>query len=461
MDSLIAKHVVNTKYENLTREAETATKHHILHTIATIIAGSNAPGVRAVFDLAVESGGASESTILVYGNKVPAINAALVNSTMAHAQDYCMNDDRTFYKTSVVAIPVALAVAERMEEVTGKELITAVCLGVDLGIRVALAINPKPAHALSPMLGGFASTVAAAKLLGLNEEETLDALGIAYCQVSASGGSTLSPSLIKRLQPGLAARAGVFSTLLAKKGFKSARNVFQGPKGYFVTYHGVEGELKEVTADLGKRWEIVNVGPKGYPCCRVLHAPIDATLALVKEHDIRPEEVQRVSVRGSRDNLFMSPDAITIEALEKRRHPTGVVDAQFSIPWGVATAIAKREVFIDHFTEAGIKDPQIHKIAGKVSLFAERALENRDTMVAPVIVEIETQKRGIFSQRIDFPKGNPNNPVSMEETKEVFRRCAGYAARPLAINKVDRAVELVSTLEELDNVKKLMASLSA
>lgn len=460
MDSLISKHVLETKYEDLTKEAVTATKHHILHTISTVIAGSNAPGVKAVLDLVEDSGGATESTILVYGNKVPAINAALVNSTMAHAQDYCMNDDRTFYKTSVVAIPVALAVAEKMKEVTGKELITAVCLGVDLGVRIALAINPKPSHALSPMLGGFASTTAAARLLGLNEEQFLDALGIAYCQVSASGGSTISPSLTKRLQPGLAARAGVFSALLAKKGFKSARNIFQGPKGYFVTYHGVEGDLKELTADLGKRWEIVNVGPKGYPCCRVLHAPIDATLALVHGHDIRPEEVEKVSVRGSRNNLFMAPDAITIEALEKRRHPRGVVDAQFSIPWAVATGIAKREVFIENFTEQGIKDLEIHKIADKVNLLAERSLENENTMLAPVVVEIETKKRGVFSQRVDFPKGNPMNPVTIEETRQNFRKCAAYAAKQLAKGKIDQAIEMIDNLEEVDNVNKLTVLLS-
>lgn len=460
VDSLIAKYVVETHYEDLEEEVVKAAKHHILHTLATVIAGSSAPGVKAVLELAEESGGAGESTVMVYGRKMPAISAALVNGTMAHARDYCMNDDRTYYKSSVTAVPASFAIAEEVKGVTGKDFLTAICVGIELGVRIALATNPKPPHARSAMIGGFAAATSAGRLLGLNEEEILDALGIAYCQVSPSGTSTTSPSLNKRLLAGLAARAGVFSALLAKKGFPSSRNVFNGPKGYFLTYHGVAGDMKELTADLGDRWEFIHVGPKGYPCCRILHGSIDATLALVHEHSIKPEEVKNVSVRGSRRNFFMSSEEITVETVEKRRHPEGVVDAQFSVPWAVATAIVKRAVFVEDFTEQAIENPDIHKISAMVNVFAEQALEDTGTMLTPVVVEIQTKERGVFSKKIDFPKGNPQNSISIEETKHNFRRCATYAAKPLVMSNIEKAIELIDNIETVDNISVLTALLS-
>jgi magnesium transporter len=109
----------------------------------------------------------------------------------------------------------------------------------------------------------------------------------------------------------------------------------------------------------------------------------------------------------------------------------------------------ERDVYIEHFTEQGIKDPEINRMTDKVTLTAERALENEDIMLSPVVVEIHTEKRGVFSQRIDFPKGNPKNPVSMEETKQNIRRCASYAARHLAIDKIDQAIEMTNVYSNI------------
>ncbi|MFQ5826110.1 MAG: MmgE/PrpD family protein, partial [Dehalococcoidia bacterium] len=120
---LLAQHLARTRYEDLPAEAVRATKEHILHTLATVLAGSDAPGCKTVVDLIEDEGGRCESTVLVYGVKVPAAQAALANSCMAHARDFCNNDDRIAYKSSVCAIPASLAVAEREGSVSGTELI--------------------------------------------------------------------------------------------------------------------------------------------------------------------------------------------------------------------------------------------------------------------------------------------------------------------------------------------------
>lgn len=449
----LVRTILNIGFKDLPSPVVEVVKQHILHTLAALVGGSNAPGCNMVVDLMEEWGGCEESTIFVYGIRVPSVHAAFANSTMAHALDYCVNDDRTHYKSSVVTVPAAFNIAEKKVGVSGKDLLTAVCMGIELGIRIALATNPKPSHALSPILGCFASTAAAGKILGLDEEEMLDALGIAYCQATASGLSIVSPALTKRLGPGLAARAGIFSSLLAKKGFKSSRYIFQSPNGYFRTFHGVEGDLDTLTADFGKKFEIISVGPKGYPCCRVLHGPIDATLSLVQDHDIKPGQVEEVIVHES-NKCF--PVELDPEILERKRHPRGDVDAQFSVPWAVAVSIVRREVFIEDFTEERIKDLEIQRMAERVRSVADSSLDREDRVLTPVIVEIKTKDGKVYTKRVDFPKGNPNNPVTLEETKENFRRCANYAVKPLKKEKVEEAIEMICNLEEVDEVKNLI-----
>ncbi len=429
-----------------------------MHTLATVMAGSSAAGCNMVVDLVEGWGGRQESTILVYGKQVPCVQAALANSCMAHARDFCNNDDRLAYKTSVCAVPTALAVAERKGKVSGKELITAVCLGVDLGIRIGLATRPKPAHGHAPMLGPFASAAVAGKMSGLDQERMVFALGLALCHCKTGGTGTESPSLTKRLGPGLAAAGGVFSALLAEKGYPTQSNVLEGPRGYFQTFYREEGDLKDLVAGLGMRFEITNVGPKPYPCCRFTHAAIDATLALVKEHNIVPEAVSTVRVYLSQQDY----EVVGVgTALDVKRQPRTVVDAQFSVPWTVATAIVKRRVFVDDFTEDAITNPQILEVASKVLPVLDPELDQVGRVVKPAIVEIRTRGAQTYSRKVDFPRGSLENPIKPDEIKENFAACARYATKVLDVSRVAEAANIIAALETVDDVSSIARLLSA
>lgn len=459
MDKVIAKHIVDSRYSDLDDSAIAATKHHVLHTIVTAIGGSKAPGIMAAHNLAVETGGGGSSTVLVHGSKMSAMDAAFVNSAMAHALDYDMNDDRTFYKSSVTVVPAALAVAEELGDVDGKEFVTAVCVGIDFGIRIGLAATPKPSHVLSQMIGGFAAAAAVSKLLDLNEEQVLDALGIASCQVGAGGVSTISPSLTKRLGAGLAARAGVFAGQLARIGFPADRDVLFGTKGYFQVYHGSLGDPDAFKAGLGKMWEVVNVGPKGFPCCRVLHAPVEAALSVVKENRIKAHNIDRVVVRGSRKNIFLTTGNKKPDSTQKMRHPEGVVDAQFSVHWGVAAALAKGDVFIESFTESALGDPEINRLTEIIELEADDALDRDEILLAPAIVEITTEDGTKFAKRVDYAKGNPRNPVSWKETEVAFHKSAPHSAKPLQSESIETAITIIQNLETTKDVRTLISAL--
>ena len=162
-----------------------------------------------------------------------------------------------------------------------------------------------------------------------------------------------------------------------------------------------------------------------------------------------------MTVRVNNKSIAGLPDETQPEILQVRRHPRGDVDAQFSTPWAVATAIVKRKAFIDDFNEPGIKDTEVNSMADRVTPVNDPALVSQDTVLTPSIVEIKTKSGQLFSQRVDFPKGNPENPVTMDETVDSFRRCCAYAARPLSPERAEEAIKLILNLETVHNVGQL------
>ena len=458
IEQKIARYIVNTHFDDLPGEAVAATKEHILHTLATVLAGSSAPGAAEMIALLEEIGGKPESTILGWGVRVPAAHAALANSMMGHAQDFDNNDDRIAYKTSVCAVPAALAVAERVGPTSGRDLITAACVGIDLGIRMGLAVQPYPAHSQSPELGPFAAAAAAAKLLGCNEDQTWDALGLALCGVALLGVSTGGLTYSKRFCAGAASRNGVFAALLAAKGFRARQGVFAGSGNFFRGTWKTEADTARLLDRLGTQFEVVNVGPKGYPSCRYTHAPIDGALALMSKQEFEIEDIEQVRVAvGRRDYEVVFGGA---DGLALKQQPQSVVDAQFSVPYTVATALVQRKVFLDDFTSSAIRRPEIVAISRNVVPVIREEFDAWPNDVKPCEVEVLTRDGRRYVQRIDYARGNPRNPVPHDEIRANFLACAERTPKKLARDKVERARDLVERLETIADVSAVMKLLS-
>jgi 2-methylcitrate dehydratase PrpD len=379
---------------------------------------------------------------------------------MGHSRELDINDDRIAYKSSVAAIPAALALAEKTGRVSGKDFLTAVCVGVDLGIRLGLGINPKPAHAQAIALGPLAAAAACGKILRLDQAGFFNALGIAFCRVSFTGNSTASPSLTKRLGIGFASQSGVLASLIASAGFPAAGEIFQGRSGFFQTFYGEEGDYELILDQLGSRFEIVSVGPKPFPSCRYTHPAVTAILGLLREHAVTPDAIHEVRVYiGERD--MRSVGGWTDEEKRKKYRPEGIVDAQFSIPYTVAASLVNRKLSLDEFTDAELRNERILALADRVKPILDRALDDWPANVKPQIVEIETGDRRVFTKRVDYPKGNPRNPVASEELVESFRDMANYSASPLERGTIDETIELVLGLEKTEDVSVVAKLLTA
>jgi 2-methylcitrate dehydratase PrpD len=209
-----------------------------------------------------------------------------------------------------VAVSTCFAVAERIGGVSGKEFVTAMVLGADFDSRLALAARPGKSLITfgwhpTVLFGYLSSAAMAGRLMKLDQEKMVNALGIAYHMCAGNTQCGADGALTKRMGPGLASKGGITAALMAEKGITGAHNSLEGKSGLYNVYHGGDYDPKVLTADLGKRFEGVNIGYKPYPCCGFTHSFIDAVLSLKSKHHIRPEDVREIMIYGGASSLSL------------------------------------------------------------------------------------------------------------------------------------------------------------
>ncbi len=443
-----AKFTSELRYEDITREAVEATKMHILDVLGVAMAGSAFPGSKELVELVREFGGRETSTLIAYGGKVPSIHAALANGSMANAGEFDDVYDAAPCHPACTVVPASFAVAEQVSKVCGKELITAVAAGIDIVCRMTLAATlpaVKSGWGLTAVNGYFGAAAAAGRILKLDEDRVSDAFGIAYCQASGNIQNVKEGSLSKGLQPGFAARGGILSALLAQKGITGPKNSLEGQFGLYHLYFDADYTQSSLTAELGKRFEVTNVSFKPYPCCRLNHIPLDATLALIKEYDIRHQDVKEVT-------LFINEDTFLLlcHPLEVKRNPRTPVDAQYSLPYNLAVALVRKRHTVKDFWEC-MKEPAVLELAHKITPKLMREINPKGAQ--PAIVEIKTKDGKVYSKRVDYAYGSPQYPIDVVAK---FRDCASLSVRSLSERNIERVIELISRLQEVDDVSEVI-----
>ncbi len=278
----------NATFENLPSEVVEITKHQVLDFFGVALGGSGEAGVAEMRDLVLEWSGTPQAHVFRWGDMVPAPDAAQVNATMAHSLDFDDVHEDAIMHPGVVAIPTALAMSEYVGDVDGREFLTVVALATDFICRCGLATRPGESKLpygwhLTTLYGAMTAAFVAARLLRMDADTMTSAVGIAYHQASGNGQCVKDGALTKRMGPGMAVRAGIVSALMAKRGITGARNCLEGAAGLYNVYHMGAYSRERLVNDLGARFEGLNVSIKPYPCCRGVHAFIDAGLALVDQ----------------------------------------------------------------------------------------------------------------------------------------------------------------------------------
>ncbi len=452
---ILAKNVGKVQYEHIPSDVLDVTKKDILDTLAVTLGGSTVQGAREVVDLFKHWGGREESSILAYGGKVPAPGAAQVNSIMSYMADYSDTYDVTGMHPGTVVIPVCLAMAEREGKVSGKELLTAVALGIDLGCRMSLTPRDTRICWNSQIFNYFASAACAGKIMGLDEEKMISALGIAYAQAAGTLQTSFESCSLTLMQPSFAASGGIVSAMMAEKGITGARNSLEGPRGLYHTCFQGDYSREPLIADLGDRFEGLNISLKPYPCCRWTHQFVQATLALREEYGLRAEDVAEITARVGKNTR-----QLVCEPVDVKYNPQKTTDAQLNLPWTVATALVRGGIAIKDFAGDAIRDSSVLQVARKVTCKLDESLTGYGQ--EPGIVEIKIKDGRVVSRRVDPASlyGSPKNPLSWGFIVDKLKDCASYAPGPIPRENLEMVVDMVTRLEEVDDVSSIVRLLS-
>ncbi|MDD3992284.1 MAG: MmgE/PrpD family protein [Desulfobacteraceae bacterium] len=451
LETQLIHHLHETTYADLDPAAVECCKRLIMDTIGVAFPGRSAPGVPEMVSLMASWGGDRGASVLFEPFKIAPPMAAMVNSTMMHALDFDDTLDASALHTFVTVLPAALAASEAAEKpVDGKRFMAALVLGVDLICRLSLGIHRPLSWIRTATCGSFGAAAAAAKILGLDREQISNALGIVYAQTAGNAQGLLEGRLVKRMQPAFAASAGVTAAFLAAKGVTGSRAFLTGDYGYYSLYE--QGDLDEalVLDGLGEHFTIGDLSIKPYPCCRMTHAAIDAALA-ARERINAIDHLERVEVKVSSMVVEMVGKPFCIG-----HNPQ--VDAQFSIPYTVATALLYGDVFLGDFEPEAVRREAVNALAARVHVSENPNLAPKD--ILPATLRAVGGNGESFEVRINAPLGNPLHPVDDARCRQKFSKCIQYSGIAFEETKREDWLAQIENLENLADVCRLIAPLT-
>ncbi len=443
----MSKWATGVKFEDLSADAVYQAKRYLLDSFGCALGGYQQHDVLMALQVLDEIAAPGPATLIGSGRKTDVVSAALANALMVRCMDY--ND--IYWKQDPShpsdIIPAALACCERAGS-DGRELIVGIALGHEFECRLCEAAFPgiRERGWHHATLTAFVSPIVAARMIHLTWEQMQHAIGISASARSTMGAVTAGKlTMMKNTVDPMATQSGVFAALLAERGYTGPEHIIDGKEG-LVHCFGPAWKLNLLTDGLGETWRITQCGMKFFPTEALTHAPISAVLDLVKKHDLTPEQIAKVHIRslGRAADILADPSKYEPHTKETADH---------SLPYCIAAAIVDRQVTPVQFTMEKINQPEIRAQLRKVEVVADPEIEKVFPALQRVIVKITTTDGRDFSEQLDYPKGDPRNPLSDREIEEKF---AALAEGVLTAEQQKKVIDAVWTLEKLTSVTSVM-----
>jgi 2-methylcitrate dehydratase PrpD len=451
----LSRFAYRTNYQDLPPELVKAAKLGILDFIGVAMAGSQDPSGRMVSELVKENRSATEATVIGWRFKASPSLAALSNGNSSHVLDY---DDCLDYPNAGLAhpttgtLPGALALAEKMH-LSGKELITAYCLGVEaygkIGLLTRESFVGSRGWEWTGVLGIMGAATCISKLLKLTADQTETALGIAGTM--ASGLIRNFGCMAGHIHGGNAARDGVEACLLAQKGYTGRHGIIEIQGGFYNAFTGTttsisQQDMEEKAKSLGNPWNLLKPGLmfKAYPCCHIGHFGADAGLTMRKQHNIDWRQIADIEFRVP--SIMKREGAIA--------EPQNGVEGRFNLAYILCRALIHGYLKIAFFSDTGVKDPLPLQLMKKVR-FVSGEQDRANGVFGYQEVVIKMNDGRVYSCKVEHPKGEPQNPQTPEEFDAKYRDCAETAH--YNEKTATRIKDLIMDLENVKDVSQVMA----
>ncbi|MBD3402194.1 MmgE/PrpD family protein, partial [candidate division GN15 bacterium] len=397
----IAEFAVGLKYADLPNDVVHEVKRYLYDSVGCAYGGYHTKDVNILRDIYMAMGGKDEATLIGFGDRLPAVNATLVNSLMIRAQDF--ND--IYWKEDPShpsdIIPAALSVGE-MVDASMEDVITAIVLAYEFEMRLCEFAVPgvrerKWHHAT---LTQFVSPIVAGKLLGLSVDQMVNAIGINGCHNHTIGCPTAGHlTMMKNTVDPMAVQTGVFAALMAQKGYSGTTEVFEGKEG-FMDCFGEGWDIAKLVGNLGEKFKILECSMKAFPTEALTHTHISATLKVITENDINHDQIDEVTITtiARACDILFDPHKYRPETRETADH---------SLPYCIAAAIVDRQITTNSFSDEKLKDKRIWEVIDKIKGEASEEFEKMFPAKQPSRVVVKTTDGETYEAYLEYPKGDP------------------------------------------------------
>ena len=395
-------------------------------------------------------GATGDATVLGAAERLSAPHAALANGAAAHALEMDDTHQGGSIHLGATVFSAALAAAE-MTGAGGRLVLNAAVAGYEVAARLAMALGPAAHYRRgfhpTGTCGAFGAAAAAGLVFGLDARRLAAALGIAGSQAAGSMEFLANGAWTKRLHPGWAALGGLHAAALARAGFRAPTTILEGRSGFLHAYS--DGADPAALHPSGE-YELLRTSIKPHACCRYMQGPIDGALALRSAHRIEPSAVERVEV-----GMLAAGFPIVCEPLDAKRRPGSVVDAQFSLPYGIAVALVCGSASPAEFAPPRLADPTVIDLATRVVPVRDGHLDAAFPRQWPCWIRIVLRGGRVHELAVSHPRGDPENFPTPAELDAKFRT---LAARTLPDAAVDRVAAAIDGFAATPSVAPLLAA---
>jgi len=440
----IGHYVANLKFETLPEDVVARAGQVVLDTLGTAIAGYGCRLGRLAAEYAATQQSGSEATLIGDGRLSSLEGAAWANAVMA--KHLGMDDThRVCGHVAAELVPVILAIGE-LKHLDGRAAITALAAGYDVFSVIQPAVETfQRERGLDHkgQAGTLASAVSAAVALGLDEAEIANALALSVDMACGTEQYVYEGHLCdtKDLLSGYAARNGIFAAKLAAFGFKGPSGALEGPYGYYHAFgNGYDSKLLD---SLGKDFALATTGFKPHAGCRHVHPCVDATLALLRKGKPKLKDIVSIEVGTYK--------AATTPSFRVNYKPQDVGQASYSIPVAVSVVLVRGSWYPDDI--AAYDQPEIRRLRSSVKVDVDPDIEAAYPEKNGCIVRIKTKNGEVYEGRVDYAKGEPEDPLTNDEIVAKFERLTG---KTLAAHQIHSIIRSALKLEALQDVGKLV-----
>src|ERR1043166_1783428 len=433
----LSRFALTLRYEDIPAAVRERAKHLILDAVGIALASSKYPFASVAFAAMAELG-SGPSPVIGIGRGVALPAARLRNGILIHGLDFDDTHSRGIIHATASSFPCALALADR-DEKDGKALLTAYVVAMETSTRLG-AVAKGGFHQIgfhpTGLIGAFGCTLAAARLLGLDAEKATMAQGITLSMASGSMEFLEDGSWTKRVHPGWAGVVGITAATLAKHGFVGPRGAYDGRFGLFGSHLGTyfaQADLALATENLGRSWQINEVAVKPIPACHFTHAAADAAAVLRRELSLTAKDIRRVRVLVPQEVV-----KTVCEPAANKRNPANSYDAQFSMPYIVATGLLKGCFTLAELEDDALNDRAVLELASRVDYEIDPASTFPRHYCGEVVVETEDGRT--LRHREGINRGCADRPLSNGEIVAKFLDNAERALPRTAAERMRDAV---------------------